>query len=455
MDIPYVHQVYDTPDWFNGHWACAPTQAIMLLAHYGVLPPWQTLCSWPTRHWNAWGAYVAEAYQFKQTSYTSTADDPSGTPGRGGYGFMWTGSWSPHSRMADYFRRHGLSAQQTEGTPYATAFGEVSQGYPYSMCVMLTEAGHLVLAHGIGAEPHTFVFNDPYGNKNTGYWNYQGKNVQYDWPGYNNGFQNLNGVAWCIATRFSPPARSDTLVDDLDFAHGFTMQTAPPASMSLWKDLNRGHGGHLWFVITRARDQGDVCFAEWRPSLPMEGTYEVSAYVALSNATSARYTVTHSGGDTTVVVNQALYAEQWAPIGTFSFRAGQDGSVRLGDASDSLGQELVFDAVRWRYLGGGVTDVAAEAAGGEGYRLLQNYPNPFNPRTTFRFVLGRRSVIRLEVFTTLGERVATLAEGEWEQGVHAVSWEAEGLPSGVYICRLQANAPDGGGSDSRRVLLLR
>jgi len=32
-DVPYVHQVYDTPDWHNGNWSCAPTTAIMTIAY--------------------------------------------------------------------------------------------------------------------------------------------------------------------------------------------------------------------------------------------------------------------------------------------------------------------------------------------------------------------------------------------------------------------------------------
>ncbi|MGB5872531.1 MAG: C39 family peptidase, partial [Bacteroidota bacterium] len=182
LDVPYVHQVYDTPDWFNGHWACAPTQAMMLLAFYDVLPPWQTWCSTPSPgHLSYWGRYVAERYTFREIDYWYYAFDPSDQAARGGYGYMWTGSSSPHSRMADYFRKHGLEATQTESTPHSIALAEVSAGYPFSMCVMLTSAGHLVLAHGIGPEPHTFVFNDPYGDKNSGYMNYHGKDVMYDW----------------------------------------------------------------------------------------------------------------------------------------------------------------------------------------------------------------------------------------------------------------------------------
>jgi hypothetical protein len=128
--------------------------------------------------------------------------------------------------MADYYRAHGFSATQTEGTAYSTAAADISAGYPFSMCVLLTTSGHLVLAHGFGAEAHTLVFNDPYGDKNQGYMNAAGKNVMYDWPGYNNGYQNLTQVAWCISTRYAAPVVVDTVVDDLQFGNGFTPNNA-------------------------------------------------------------------------------------------------------------------------------------------------------------------------------------------------------------------------------------
>lgn len=34
LDVPYIHQTYDTPDDFNGSWACAPTSAVAVLAYY-------------------------------------------------------------------------------------------------------------------------------------------------------------------------------------------------------------------------------------------------------------------------------------------------------------------------------------------------------------------------------------------------------------------------------------
>ncbi len=453
LDIPYVHQVYDTPDWFNGHWACAPTQAMMVLAYYHVLPPWNITCTWPSPHTTPWGNYVAEQYRFRGTDYASVAQDPNGVNGRGGYGFMWTGSFSPRSRMADYYRSHGLSAVQTEGTAYSAAAADISAGFPFSMCVLLTTSGHLVLAHGFGAEPHTLMFHDPYGNKNQGYMNASGKNVLYDWPGYNNGYQNLNEVAWCISTRFSPPPVENTVVDDLQFSNGFSMQTAPPASMKIWRDLNRGYQGHLWYAYT-SLGPVDTFFAEWRPVLSDAGDYDVQAFIELSNATDARYEVTHAAGRDTVFLNQKLFSAEWVSLGVFPFTIGNSGAVRLSHLSSIAGQEIVFDAVRWIKAASTSTVSEKAGAGEPAFRLEQNYPNPFNPSTRLHFFVPREALVRLEIVNALGQSVAVLRDGIIGPGAHVHEWSPGRLSSGIYIARLRLTTSDGTSHQSVVKMLL-
>ena len=74
------------------------------------------------------------------------------------------------------------------------------------------------------------------------------------------------------------------------------------------------------------------------------------------------------------------------------------------------------------------------------FDLEQNYPNPFNPSTTIRFNLPDNEFVSLKIFNTLGEEVQTLFEGNLNAGTHTYNFNAEGLPSGLYIYRLLTNA---------------
>ncbi len=73
------------------------------------------------------------------------------------------------------------------------------------------------------------------------------------------------------------------------------------------------------------------------------------------------------------------------------------------------------------------------------FLLEQNYPNPFNPSTTIRYQLPVASEVKLEVYDVLGKKVATLVSERQAAGYYQYVWNANGLASGVYVYRLQAD----------------
>lgn len=85
------------------------------------------------------------------------------------------------------------------------------------------------------------------------------------------------------------------------------------------------------------------------------------------------------------------------------------------------------------------------------YRLYQNYPNPFNPATTIRFSVPEAGRVSVGVYNILGSEVAVLWDAATAAGEHSLSFNAGGLPSGVYFCRMQA----GNYSAVRKLLLLK
>ncbi len=74
------------------------------------------------------------------------------------------------------------------------------------------------------------------------------------------------------------------------------------------------------------------------------------------------------------------------------------------------------------------------------YRLFQNYPNPFNPATIINFRVSVAGSVRLSIFDILGREVAVLVNENKYAGSYSVQWNAEGVPSGVYFCRLKAGS---------------
>jgi hypothetical protein len=72
------------------------------------------------------------------------------------------------------------------------------------------------------------------------------------------------------------------------------------------------------------------------------------------------------------------------------------------------------------------------------FSLAQNNPNPFNPVTKISYSLPMASEVKLEVFNLLGRKVATLVNTKQSKGAYIVIFNGEGLPSGIYFCRLEA-----------------
>jgi hypothetical protein len=72
----------------------------------------------------------------------------------------------------------------------------------------------------------------------------------------------------------------------------------------------------------------------------------------------------------------------------------------------------------------------------EAFWLSQNYPNPFNGQTVIQWYCPRRGNVSIEVYNVVGQKVATVFGEEAEVGIHQTVFEAEGLSSGVYFCRL-------------------
>ncbi len=88
--------------------------------------------------------------------------------------------------------------------------------------------------------------------------------------------------------------------------------------------------------------------------------------------------------------------------------------------------------------------------------LFQNYPNPFNPSTTIRYQLASATVVEVDVYNSLGQKVRELIKKNQPAGQHSIEWDGkndfgQAVASGVYIYQLKA----GNFVDSRKMILMR
>ncbi len=72
------------------------------------------------------------------------------------------------------------------------------------------------------------------------------------------------------------------------------------------------------------------------------------------------------------------------------------------------------------------------------FKARANYPNPFNPSTTISFDLPDDLHVTLEVYNSLGQKMADLVDSFYQAGYHSVKWDAGDFSSGIYYYRIKA-----------------
>lgn len=72
------------------------------------------------------------------------------------------------------------------------------------------------------------------------------------------------------------------------------------------------------------------------------------------------------------------------------------------------------------------------------FKLYNNYPNPFNPVSKIKFDIPKASDVKITIFNTLGQNIASLVDSHLVPGSYSVEWNATIYPSGVYFYKLTA-----------------
>lgn len=74
------------------------------------------------------------------------------------------------------------------------------------------------------------------------------------------------------------------------------------------------------------------------------------------------------------------------------------------------------------------------------FALYDNYPNPFNPVTYITFSVPSQTRVRLSIWNTLGEKVATLVDEVKPAGKYTIPFNASEFSSGVFFSKLEAGS---------------
>ena len=145
-----------------------------------------------------------------------------------------------------------------------------------------------------------------------------------------------------------------------------------------------------------------------------------------------------------VIDDSTLTSTSYTPQSPLAYSATYFWRVRAGASSrSSSGKTTAFGP--WSNVRSFTVAVGTAAEDDRGgiptsYALHANYPNPFNPTTTIQIDLPETSVLTLAVYDLLGHVVLRLESGRVRAGRHRYSVDASGLPSGVYLYRLETPA---------------
>ncbi|OGU37219.1 MAG: hypothetical protein A2315_03965 [Ignavibacteria bacterium RIFOXYB2_FULL_35_12] len=170
-------------------------------------------------------------------------------------------------------------------------------------------------------------------------------------------------------------------------------------------------------------------------------------------ANSTLYTYTYDPNDNLTSELLAVWYNYWMQQSRKTYVYNSDGKMVLGysernlsgnweasdgwfEVHDSFGNISSAIASIITIFYSKLTDISDNEKVISDYSLAQNYPNPFNPSTTIKYEIPENSSVILKVYDVLGTEVITLVNQKQPVGNYEVTFNANELPSGVYLYRL-------------------
>ncbi|MDX9720321.1 MAG: C39 family peptidase [Myxococcota bacterium] len=337
--MPFVHQVYDTADDHDGRASCGPTSTLMAILHFGRLDPWPMTASTPTPHTSPYGQYISRVYTAFGTTFNRGAPDYSGKICYGAHGWCTEDGLGWAWRMQDYAEKHDLETEFFGSSSFDQVRSAIAQNRVVVLSTQLTSGGHIITVKGFTSDNKVIV-NDPYGNRNQGYMNYNGEDVVYTWAELSaKWFITVWGTPSLPCPSFGPEGAILDNAGPCYRAHG---------SSQYWHYESAGWEGGLWWTIAWEKERSN--WGQWLIQPSQAGEYEVEVYTVpdFGQSKLARYEVVHNDQTTELRLDQSTTLG-WQSLGHYYFRTGEGQYVSVNDDTgelSSLNLKIMADAVR-------------------------------------------------------------------------------------------------------------
>ncbi len=234
LNVPYIHQLWDTPDDFHGGWACGPTSALMVLAYYGLLEARPIQVFNPSLHTSLYGWYMNHAFTHNGKTFSEKANTKTGSAA-GLYGAIvdrigdgWGAHWANSRgrglkpvmdaflpalgnkvRIVEKPKQDGsrfLQRQIAEETMKAC----LESGHPLIVSGFFNnKLDHLIVVRGYFRDPNgelQWIVNDPYGFQTDK--SFDGNNVVYSFAEIRPKWLSVFSGPFVPETRALPASRS-------------------------------------------------------------------------------------------------------------------------------------------------------------------------------------------------------------------------------------------------------
>ncbi len=272
----------------------------------------------------------------------------------------------------------------------------------------------------------------------------------HDYSGANSNDIWVNSSGWVQI--WTPPCdgsnirRGYTIWGPAGIGGGFSPAEIPTTQeWELADDLGDSHpssllqGGAIPVGSIDERTAGSIFAAAGR-------TVTVDVYPE-NSAESLTATVYHDGQNVatasnagTVTINYTPSSDSWLTIKVRNSNSSNGGQKAWVKASYTGPMTVDTDNNPPPMGESGVTGIG-DAAGEDilpgKVELYSNYPNPFNPQTTIRFGLNASMQVKIVVYNSLGQQVATLVDDVLPAGIHRQAFDAHHLESGIYFVRME------------------